>query len=744
MNKKWLATLTLALLPTAMVVPQSVASTPACIGNNCEITFSYTGDYQAWSPPEGIKDLTVEMYGAAGGRGGAGGKITARFDQIPETIYIFVGEAGGMGSGIEGGFNGGGFSGGNSGTEGAGGGATDIRTDLDLESRILVAGGAGGGGGEAGGNGAHGGGEVAVHGGSGQASGGGGANQSEGGFAGVNNGGFQMATQGQFGFGGSGGFSTFAGGGGGGGGWYGGGGGGADDNTCCSDGGGGGGGSSYANTDYFTDIGHEAGVNWGHGWLTLRYQVLPTISYLDLIQVNSERAVFSIEASEDFVGLEIEDLLLEGAGCSIDELSTNGQIASGVINGCDDGTVSLSVLPESFGVSVQGPPQLVSTQMQFDGQAPEFSFSTQEFASALSAHVIEFNVSDQLQLSSTSFSVSNCAVVDVFNSELLLSSCSEGVVSVALMENTLVDSWQNIGPAEPITMGFTIDQTAPTATWSEIAISGDGPFSYSAALEFSEPVSVSNLALAFASSALCEANSELLDTKLLVSASCSYSSLEWSFAGQVTDAVGNLMATQPLVVRLDNPAPPPPPPPAPAPAPTPVSNPVPVAPAPVVVPPVIEEPAAEPEPVTQSPATTESDSVSAVSESATASDSVETEPAEQEVETATESTVVVVTPPSPVLVESDPIPSVETDQVQLQPAELEISEEAEVIEGASEPPIAEPTPTFEPQPEQEPVLAQPVLGEGLAEEQPGFPWWPVALLVAIGALGVGAWRLSGR
>ena len=219
MKNKWLATLALALLPTAMVVPQSVANTPNCIGSDCEVTFVYTGEYQTWSPPSGAVNVRFELYGAAGGRGGAGGKVEGVFTELPETLFIYVGEVGGMGTGIDGGFNGGGPSGGNSGTEGAGGGASDIRLSESLQSRIVVAGGGGGGGGEAGGNGGHGGEVFAAHGGSGQASGGGGGSPSAGGFAGASNGGYQQATVGQFGQGGAGGFSTFAGGGGGGGGW---------------------------------------------------------------------------------------------------------------------------------------------------------------------------------------------------------------------------------------------------------------------------------------------------------------------------------------------------------------------------------------------------------------------------------------------------------------------------------------------------------------------------------------------
>jgi hypothetical protein len=714
MKNKWLATLALALLPTAMVVPQSLANTPNCIGSDCEVTFVYTGEYQTWSLPPGAVNVRFELYGAAGGRGGAGGKVSGAFIDVPQTLQIYIGGAGAMGTGVSGGFNGGGSSGGNSATEGSGGGASDIRLSESLQSRIVVAGGGGGGGGEAGGNGGHGGEVFAAHGGSGQASGGGGASPSAGGFAGVSNGGYQQATVGQFGQGGAGGFSTFAGGGGGGGGWYGGGGGGADDNTCCSDGGGGGGGASYANTEYVADVSHEVGVSWGHGWLTLRYSLVPVISYFDLIQTSGERAVYTIEASEDIVGLDESDLVVSGEGCELASLTVDGTLAYGAVTGCQSGEVTLTVLTGSFGYQQQGPPTDTSAFMTFDATPPAFAFTSDVSVTSSSDQVIEFEVSDQLALEPDMFDLVGCSQLEVLTSELSLTDCAEGAVSVALKAGVLTDIWQNVGPSEPVTFSFEVDQTAPVATWSEIAITGSGPFSYSASLDFSEPVSISNLALAFASTAECEAVSETLPMQLRVNASCDYSSVQWTFAGQVRDAAGNLMADRNLSVQAENPAPV-----APIAVPAPVFVPVPV---PVIVAP---EPIQE-VPTTQSPTTTESPAASESEQVFTESASVIVEPQEPE--------VVAVTSRTP---RSAPEPSALANE--------EVSSAEETLDVA-----AEPTQSVEPQPilveEQigEAPLAQPVLNEAIPEEQPGFPWWPVALLVAIGALGVGAWRLSGR
>ena len=713
MKNKLLSIFALALLPASMAVPQVASAYTHCVGNECEVSLTYTGSYQTYSPPANATNFRFEVYGAAGGRGGAGGVVRGTFTEVPEAMFIFVGEAGGMGSGIDGGFNGGGASGGNSGTEGAGGGATDIRLSLNLESRIVVAGGGGGGGGEAGGNGGHGGTEFAAHGGSGQASGGGGATQTEGGFAGVSNGGFQAGTPGQLGLGGSGGFSTFAGGGGGGGGYYGGGGGGADDNTCCSDGGGGGGGSSFADTNFVTDVSHQAGVSWGHGWVTFRYTLVPSISYFDLIQVSNQRAVFTIEATEDFVGLEPGELIVSGEGCEISELTVEGALAYGAITGCSDGEVALTLAAGSFGQGSLGPVSAETVTLQFDAQAPVFEYQLAELQTSLSDIAIPFSVTDQLNLQPEMFAIEGCALLEVGNSELVLSSCSEGVGSVALLPNTLVDSWQNTGPETALTLSFTIDQTAPTALWSEVTVSESGPFSYSAILRFSEDVLVENLALAFASSAQCESSHEVLADHLIASASCGHSTINWSITARITDGAGNATELRDFSIGASNLAP--------------VEQPAPV---PVYVPVIVEVPVApiaieQPKP-TQSPVVTQPPSVSEpVSESEVA-------------ERASES-IVVATPKldSPVLESAEP-------QV-VEASEPEIVETVEVIAiEVTEEPAAEAKPEPEVVETQEPELAQAVIGPELELEETTFPWLPILLVLGLGVLGFGAWRFSGR
>lgn len=110
-----------------------------------------------WTVPKGVRRVTVEVYGAAGGSptgsaGGLGGKAVATFAVQPgQTYEIVVGGQGGE-TGTAGSNGGGaGYSQGDS-YGGGGGGATDVRggscaatLSCGLADRILVAGGGGGG-----------------------------------------------------------------------------------------------------------------------------------------------------------------------------------------------------------------------------------------------------------------------------------------------------------------------------------------------------------------------------------------------------------------------------------------------------------------------------------------------------------------------------------------------------------------------------------------------------------------------
>ncbi|MGB8625751.1 MAG: glycine rich domain-containing protein [Candidatus Cybelea sp.] len=259
-------------------------------------TFHFTGTAQSFKAPAGVELINVVALGAGGGpapyRGyrklhGRGGRVRAIIPVTPgQTLSVFVGGEGSGGIGGESGgtgFNGGAAGGlypycGRSGYKcygSGGGGASDVRENVQLKNRIIVAGGGGGGstcdaiggggGGKSGGSGGTGGvcftrfysGGDGGDGGTQKAGGSGGAGQ----IGVYGNGG--SGSNGTLGTGGNGGYagstsscrsSCFGGGagGGGGGGFYGGGGGGGG-NAGVTDyqylggpGGGGGGGSSYA------------------------------------------------------------------------------------------------------------------------------------------------------------------------------------------------------------------------------------------------------------------------------------------------------------------------------------------------------------------------------------------------------------------------------------------------------------------------------------------------------------------
>ena len=255
-------------------MPANASIVEECFGDQCTITFGYTGQIESLTFPPNATNIRFEALGAQGGKsGGGGGRVTGEFTQVPEILYITVGGAGGSNAAEPGGFNGGGTAGGSAGVEGSGGGASDIRIGYSLSSRIVVAGGGGGRGSGLGSGGGAGGGLVGANGKTGQGSGGLGGTQSAGGLGGATYGDGTSGTAGDWGVGGTGGYGPLHGGGGGGGGYYGGGGGGADADSCCTDAGGGGGGSSYTDPSLITNVVHTLGVRPGAGQITFSYQL---------------------------------------------------------------------------------------------------------------------------------------------------------------------------------------------------------------------------------------------------------------------------------------------------------------------------------------------------------------------------------------------------------------------------------------------------------------------------------------
>jgi hypothetical protein len=248
----------------------------SCCGGSALL--QYTAGVQTWQVPACVTSITYDVRGAQGGtsypaitRGGYGGRVTGTLAVTPnETLYFYVGGAGGNAGSCNGGA--GGYNGGANGAVycgsyagGGGGGASDIRRGgTGLGNRVVVAGGGGGGaynygtadydrggnGGGSTGEGGYGGGSVN---GDGTGIGGRGGSQSGGGAAGSYSG-WCIATAGSLGVGGAAGTCNNSGGGGGGG-YYGGGGGVWN---------GGGGGSNYpsAGTQGFQTGNGAISITW--------------------------------------------------------------------------------------------------------------------------------------------------------------------------------------------------------------------------------------------------------------------------------------------------------------------------------------------------------------------------------------------------------------------------------------------------------------------------------------------------
>ena len=542
----------ITLLISVFLIPLPASAEPVCEGNLCTITFGYTGSMQTWEVPQGATNLSFEIYGASGARGGSGGGVTGNLVDLPQTLFIFVGGEGTEGANAAGGFNGGGQAGGNRGNEGSGGGASDIRVGQSLEERIVVAGGGGGAGGYAGAAGADGGGLTANTGASGQGGGGGGGTQTAGGAPGYSNGG-SAARAGSFGQGGQGGTSWNAGGGGGGGGWYGGGGGGGDDDSCCSDGGGGGGGSSFASSSNAQNVEHLVGVNSGHGRLILTYSLPVEVIHLSGQQLDSLTASFTLELSKPIEGLTQEDLVLSAQSCVVSDIEVDNRTANILLSGCSDGEVTLTLLANSLGTDGSGPTSDAVATIEFDGEGPNFEWSETPSVITSGDLSLPFSVSDNLILTSQSFEVDGCDL-EVSDSAVLLSSCSDGEVEVWLKPFTLSDLWGNEAPAQPIRLSFLIDTEGPIASWSDAEVTGNDPFTYSVLLGFSEPVIFSPTLVTFSSEIECDLGSSQSESGWLFTATCGYGSGLWTLeSSSVTDLFGNLGTQGLLVFGFDNP-----------------------------------------------------------------------------------------------------------------------------------------------------------------------------------------------
>ena len=535
----------LTLLSIAALALASLPALPSfaqeCDQGECVVTFEYTGSMITWNVPADVDQLQFEMFGAAGGRGGLGGKVSGTLTNLPATLTLVVGGEGVVGSEAQGGYNGGGRAGGYRGNEGSGGGASDIRLGSSVDSRILVAGGGGGGGGYAGADGAPGGGLIASAGGSGQGAGGQGGTQSSGGSGGSSNGG-SSASSGGFGFGGYGGSSWNAGGGGGGGGWYGGGGGGADDNSCCSDGGGGGGGSSFAHQSYTQSVSHEVGVRSGHGLIVIRYtEPLSVVSFVGN-QLDSDSLRFDLELSRAQT-LALNDFDLSLLNCETAELTGSDTSYQIIGSGCEAGDQQISL------------PSLSSdAQLVFDKAAPDLIFGEPILDQSQASYTLPYTLSES-ELTLDDIVVEGCGEVSVKPDSIVLTGCADGPGSLSVLAGAVSDSFGNSTPVENQDFNFTFDLVAPSASFSEFTFDAELN-SYRLNLDFSESSTVL-IGPIFQSTMECTTSMELIETGMLLGANCGWGSGDWILeAFSLSDAAGNLGPEQAVVFSFDNPEPP--------------------------------------------------------------------------------------------------------------------------------------------------------------------------------------------
>lgn len=582
---------------------------PVCVGASCSVTFESTGDYFAWSPPTGARNISFDLMGAQGGRtGGLGGRLTGSIPTAPGTLFIYVGGAGAAGSGANGGFNGGGKAGSGRGDEGSGGGATDIRSSTALGDRIAVAAGGGGTGGFFGGTGGAAGGMNGSAGTSGQGQGGAGASQSAGGNGGFPNGGSWGET-GQLGQGGAGGTSTLAGGGGGGGGYFGGGGGGADLDGCCSNAGGGGGGSSWSHPSQVSSATHTAAFRSGSGLAVLSYVMPPSIVSFTpaTVNTNSTSLSYSITFNESVSGLAAADFTTTGSTTSCSTLSVTGSGSSYTVQatGCSAGTYKLAISANSVTGAIAGPATAQSAaDVVIDQTAPSVSLTAPPSPSTSTILRFDLVFSESVSgLTTSDFTLTgeSCSISQLTGSgstfALQISNCTDSaLVQLALKANAVFDLAGNNAPVTPTSFAnVQLDRVAPVGVWS----AGESTSYVSPSFELVFPEVINGLTTADftntgnATGCGISITENLVGTKFtIVTSNCGNGTVQISMASNsYADSLGNAgpvsvsvsrvvsKVAQPAPVQTQAPAPvqTPAPTPTPAQSAAPIPNPVPSA-----------------------------------------------------------------------------------------------------------------------------------------------------------------------
>jgi hypothetical protein len=456
-----------ALAPAQAYVSQT------CQDQFCTAWFSPMGSVQTWNPPINAINMSFEAFGAEGGKnGGLGGKVSGDFRTIPSTLYVAVGSAGKTGNSVAGGFNGGGRSGSGSYVEGSGGGASDIRTGLEIESRIVVAGGGGGNGAgntlPAGAGGAL----FASAGQDGQAKAGGGGSQVAGGAGGLANGSGTSGTAGALSLGGNGGSSDLYGGGGGGGGYYGGGGGGSDSDGCCLDAGGGGGGSSFANSMYIANVAHTPGTKSGNGLVKIQYTLLPLIHSITTQQTltNQSELNFQIQLNAYFPNFAARHISITGdtEGCEPGQLSGSGLVFNYTLSNCGDGQIGISIPENSISEpEYSGPETSYSSEVvTVDRTSPEvldMHNTASELVIFLSEPVLSIQDENLEFISGSSgCTLGTIATEDFQTFSAPLLGCEGIGYSVSIAANAISDAAGNFGPTALASISYVapVSQTS--------------------------------------------------------------------------------------------------------------------------------------------------------------------------------------------------------------------------------------------------------------------------------------------
>jgi hypothetical protein len=472
-----------ALVGAAVALPsQAVSPTPSptCVDGTCWVTFDYTGDYSAWTPPAGINSLHFDVYGAQGGRsGGKGGSISGDFAAMPSSIYVYVGGAGSSSNAAIGGFNGGGTSGNGHGDQGSGGGASDLRTSNQLSDRVVVAGGGGGTGGWIGGAGGPGGLTIASAGtkGATATTAGGGGTQLVGGTLGLGvttgNG-----TAGALGQGGAGGSGSIAGGGGGGGGFYGGGGGGSDNLAGGSDGAGGGGGSSFATMALTSNIVHQAGVRAGNGQVILRYTFAPKVTSFSLTSNSTSTtgsASYQIVFDQYVYDVDPWDFAFGGTAtaCSVSNVLGDGYAFTVQVTGCTSGTLNLSLHPYSVTGSSLGPVSETSANSTLTVDSIPATLRLGSPSSPTNSTVINFTLNAEeafvlptaaaFDLSGSGCNIASISMTSATSAQVSVQNCSSGAnVFLVVKRNQIRDLAGNLSPAADLVSNDVLaDYEAP-------------------------------------------------------------------------------------------------------------------------------------------------------------------------------------------------------------------------------------------------------------------------------------------